>query len=293
MPGNVDAVAARLAEGSLVPVLGPGLLREEGVPDGPEALALWLAGRAGLPRSVGGDLARIAASVEARLGRRGLLKLLREAFAPLASPGPLHLLLAGLPSLPLAVSTWFDPTLVELLLEAGRGGARPVALVHAVSPQDRADGPWAAPEADGLVPPAASETLVFHPRGVARPFPAYLVSEADLAPARGGPGLPPEVRRRVEGRGLLVVGCPLGEAADQAVLGALLEVAAGPHLAVPAGATSVPEELFLERAGVPLLALSLERFVAGLSRRLAADARGAPGEAPGWDGGAPLPPAAR
>jgi hypothetical protein len=64
-------------------------------------------------------------------------------------------------------------------------------------------------------------------------------------------------------------------------------VTAGPHFAVAAAPATLPEELFLERAGVTRLDLPLERFVAELSRCLAS-ASHPDAERPDFDG-TPLP----
>ncbi len=139
----IEVVAARLLEGSLVPLLGASLRRAVPHPPGPAAQAAWLAamdeevflaGPAQAARA--GDLPWVAGLLERRRGRRALQRLLREAYPPAPPPAPLHLLLASLPRLPLAISASLDGALLGLLRGEALEGARTLGLVHGVSPAD-------------------------------------------------------------------------------------------------------------------------------------------------------------
>lgn len=271
----VQVIAARLLEGSMVPYLGPGLHRSPPFPAGAGALAAWLAARAPEAELVGRqeDLAFVAGLLERRRGRRALVRLLREAFAPVGEPTPLHLLLAGLPRLPLAVSAFLDATLLELLRATARAGGRNLALLHGVAPADGRGVFFAEGEGEGLAPAAAADTVLYQPLGTPSPAPSFLVTDADAADAlvalETQAPLPPEVQRRRRGCGVLFAGCLLETREERLFARALLDGAAGPHLAVLPGPPGLAVERFLAAEGITALPLSQERFAAELSHELA------------------------
>ncbi len=272
----VEVIAARLREGSLIPYLGPALHRAPPFPAGPAALAAWLVHRAPEPELTGKDedLGRVTAVLERRRGRRALVRLVREAFAPSAAPAPLHLLLAGLPRLPLAVSAFLDATLLELLRAVAGAGGRSLALVHGVSPADGRGVFFAEARGDGLTAAAQADTLLYQPLGSPAPVPTFLVTEADAADAlvamETQAPVPPEVQRRRQGCGVLFAGCALEAPEERLFARGLLLGAPGPHFAVLPGPPGPGAARFLAAEGVTGLDLTQERFVAELSRALAA-----------------------
>jgi hypothetical protein len=274
----IQVIAARLLEGSLIPYLGPALHRAPPFPAGPTALAAWLAARAPEPglAACGGDLAAVAGLLERRRGRRALVRLLREAFAPAAEPTPLHLLLAGLPLLPLAVSAFLDGSLLEVLRAASLAGGRSLALVHGVAPGDGRGVFFAEAEGEGLTPAWQAETVLYQPRGTLAPAPAFLVTEADQADAlvaqETQAPIPPEVQRRRHGCGVLLVGCSLDATEDRLFARGLLAGTAGPHFAVLPAPPAPAVERFLAAEGITALPVTQERFVAELSMVLAQEA---------------------
>lgn len=290
----LDVIAARLLEGSLIPFLGGSLLRAPPFPpDGP-ALAAWLGQRLrsdeagpsteGLPQSPWAGtglgpaagpagLAEVAAQVEQARGRRGLLKLLREAYGARAEPGPFHFLLAGLPTLPLVVSTAFDGTLLDLLRELAGVGGRSVALLHGVAPRDGAGVFFAEATAPGLTPAEVAQTVLYQPLGGGPPASSFLVTEADAADTlvalETQAPIPPEVQRRRHGAGFLFAGSSLERVEERLLARGVLQGAAGPHFAVMAAPPSPAVARFFSAEGITVLGLTHERFVAELSRWLA------------------------
>jgi len=290
MSRMVDVIAARLEEGSLVPYLGPALHRAAPFPAGSRALSEWLAARCAVPGHLIGSLEATAGWIEAQRERRGLVKLLREAFALHAGPDPLHLLLAGLPRLPLTVAAWYDATWYDVLLEAAQGGGRSVALVHGVSPQDGRGVFFTSPESPGLTPPAAADTVLYQPLGTCHPVASFVVSEDDLADVRLAQEtqapIPPEVQQRRDGCGFLFVGCTFEDAIDRTVALGVMRGAPGPHFAVLPTAPEWALGRWLAEEGIVPLVATPQRFVAELSRRLARPAR-----TPAWPA-APFSPGA-
>jgi hypothetical protein len=289
----VDVIAARLMEGSLVPYLGPGLHRNPPFPASPRALAEWLAARVPVPEAARGAAWPTAAHVEAHHDRRTLSKLLREAFAARAEAEPLHLLLAGLPALPLVVSAWYDLGVLEVLRDAALAGGRTLAVALGRSGQERPGTVPAWLTGDGLSLPEQADTILFQPLGLPLPPASFVVSEADFAGFLGAAWsaapVPWEVRQRRDGSGFLFVGCRFGELSERLAARALLDGAPGPHFAVLPEPATPQEGHFLAAEGITAVDLVQERFVAELSRRLAEATRsagreaGAPG--PTWSGG--------
>jgi hypothetical protein len=271
----VQVIAARLLEGSMIPYLGPALHRAPPFPAGAAALAAWLAARAPEAGLEGrqDDLVYVAGLLERRRGRRALVRLLREAFAPAAEPTPLHLLLAGLPRLPLAVSAFLDASLLDLLRAAALAGGRSLALLHGVSPSDGRGVFFAEAEGEGFTPAALADTVLYQPLGTPAPAPTFLVTEGDAADAlvalESQAPVPPEVQRRRDGCGVLFAGCRLETREERLYARGLLAGAPGPHLAVLPGPPAPGVDRFLAAEGITALPLSQERFVAELSRELA------------------------
>lgn len=297
----LDVIAARLLEGSLAPFLGPAVLRAPPFPASDPALAAWLVRRDqadewaaprqdGRPEEPGwpagatssGDLAAVAERLERRRGRRGLLKLLREAFAARGEASPLHFLLAGLPTLPLVVSTAFDATLLDLLCEVARAGGRSVALLHGVAPRDGGGVFFAEAAAPGLVGADEAQTVAYQPRGGCPPASSFLVTEEDLADTlvalETQAPIPLEVQRRRHGAGFLFLGCRLEASLERLLARGVLQGSSGPHFAVLAEPPGPAAARFLAAEGITVLGLTQERFVAEVSRWLARAAGEATGQ---------------
>lgn len=272
MQRMLDVVAARLLEGSLVPYLGPWLHREPPHPRGEAELAAWLRARA--PEAAGAEgLPEAALEIERGRGRRRLNRLLREAYARPPDPAPLHLLLAALPVLPLAVSAFLDGALLEVMRATSRARGRGLALVHGLSPADERGVFFAEAEGEGLRSAAGADTVVYQPLGGGGSAPSYLVTEADLGDVlvalESQAPIPPEVQRRREGCGFLLAGCRLEGTVERLFARGILQGAAGPHFAVLPGRPGPGVERFLAAEGITLLPTGQERFVAGLSQRMA------------------------
>ena len=269
----IDVIAARLLEGSLVPYLGAGLARDPVYPAGPHALAEWLAARSPVPAHALGHLEATAGWIETQRSRRDLVKLLREAFSSHGEPDPLHLLLAGLPCLPLTVSGWYDSTWYDVLVDAAQAGGRSVALVHGLSPQDGRGVFFSAPEAPGLTQAELADTVLYQPLGACHPAPSFLASEGDLADLRLAletqAPVPPEVQRRRDGCGFLFVGCPFDDALERLLARATMRGAPGPHFALLTEPSAGAARTFLSEEGIIPVELTSQRFVAEVSRRLA------------------------
>lgn len=268
---QLDAIAAELAAGRLVPYLGPDVFdtgpEPPPFPTAEADLEAWLLARAPAPARIHGNLAAVAQYIESHRHRLTLTRLMEEAFAPQAAPTPLHRLLAAVPNLPLVVDTGYDATLARALAEAGT--SRPVRQLTGVS---RADVPGAWYRADG---PEAAGTVLYKPHGCIRPVPAFLVSDADyvevLTEIDIQTPIPSEVQALREGRGFLFLGCRFAGQLARTFARQVMKRSAGPHRAVVLPETLTRNEArFLEAQAIEPVACGLTDFVAALGDRLGA-----------------------
>ncbi len=113
---NYTGIAERLKDGTVVPFFGAGASAGCGLPSG-SRLAKLLADAGEFPDIEGsGDLALVASYLVQKKDSLTLRAVLRKALAVHCQPGPLHLLLAGLDTLRLYVTTNYD-NLIETALE--------------------------------------------------------------------------------------------------------------------------------------------------------------------------------
>lgn len=275
----LDGLARDLAEGRVVPWLGPGIHDAPPFPASPAALAAWIAQRSPVPGRIRGNLWAAAQYVEQHKHRKTLERLMVEAFAPRAAPPAVLALLGALPRLPLVVDGWYDATCVRALSARRQG----VALVHGVDRTGQLERFSAYAEAPGLVPGGAPfETLVYQPAGTAWPRPSFVVSDADLVEVLTEidiqTPIPAEVQRLRSRRRFLFLGQRFGAQLDRILARQVTKRSAPAHVAVLPGALTANEQRFLERAGIARVDLALDAFLAELAPRVQA-ALAAPAEA--------------
>lgn len=168
--------------GSVIPIVGEGLLQVQPQGEAPTPLYTWLACRLAKKLGLSGESAAEELTEEVSLNevacrflrQRGArrediysaLKLLQPEIEALEVPRPLRQL-AEIGSLRLFVTTTFDPLLERVLTEA-RGGKAPRVLE--LSPEDPADLP-----AD-----TARGTTLFYLFGRLSARPSYAVTEEDV-----------------------------------------------------------------------------------------------------------------
>src|ERR1035438_68186 len=108
----IAAIRSALADGILIPYIGPGVLASTGaacpVPASMEALAARLTATSSVPHKLRGNLTGAAQFIENFKHRKTVVTLMKAAFAADVAPSALHRFLAGQPALPLLVHAWYD-----------------------------------------------------------------------------------------------------------------------------------------------------------------------------------------
>lgn len=260
----VDEIAREVAEGRVVPYLGPGLFREQGgapFPAAPQELAQWLAARVAVPGRLRGRLTAAAQYIESYKHRKTLVSLMREAFAPEPPVTPVHRLVATFPRLPLVVDSWYDGAMARALAEAGRA----FCLVRGVSRQERPDRWFEAAGPEG-------ETVLYKPLGCLEPEPSFLLSDSDyvevLTEIDIQTPIPPVVQELRRGCRFLFLGCRFSEQVDRIFARQIMKRSSDHHWAVLPGESTRNEARFLAAQNIEPLPLDLGAFAAALARAL-------------------------
>src|SRR5258708_39144714 len=104
---QVAAIRFALADGALIPYIGPGVRSSTGVacplPASHEALAARLTATPSVPHKLRGNLTGAAQFIENFKHRKSVVALMKAAFAEQVAPSALHRFLAGQRALPLLV----------------------------------------------------------------------------------------------------------------------------------------------------------------------------------------------
>ncbi|MDD3651351.1 SIR2 family protein [Immundisolibacter sp.] len=272
MDTAIAALRAGLAQGRVVPYLGPGVLALAGadcpLPATPKALVKHLTAKASVPHKLHGNLTGAAQFIENFKHRKTVATAMREAFSPAVEPTALHAYLASLPALPLLVHAWYDD-----LPQRALAGRCDWGAVQGVS-QAEHSGAWChAFDAAGNLAPieAAADwaTLLYQPLGSVAPAGNFLVSDSDfvevLTEIDIQTPIPAEVQRRRAGRQFLFLGCRFDDQLTRTFARQVMKRSSDQHYAVLPETPSRNEARFLEQQNIEVLALPLGRFTAVLA----------------------------
>ncbi len=268
---SLEAALAGVAEGRLIPDLGPAVtgLGGAGAPASPAALSAVIEAAVRPPRRAAGNLWAVAQYVETRRHRRTVAAVVERAFAAAEGDNPIHRWLARLRP-PLVVDAWYGGGLVDAYAaEAATGWGR----VQATSRHDARGEVWTtafdgagAPAGDG--PEPAWPALIYQPHGMARPGSSFLLSDSDYVPVLTEidiqTPIPAEVRARRRGRGFLFLGCRFDDQLWRIFARQIMKRSGGPRLAVLAGSLTRMEARFLQAEGIARLEVGLDDVVAAL-----------------------------
>lgn len=264
---ELDAIAAELAAGKVVPYFGPdtlALCADCPVSARAEDLAAKLTGRVSVPFKIRTNLTAAAQYIENFKHRKTLAGLMNEAFSTAVAPSPLHRHFAGL-KLPLMVETWYDGTLARAMPEGGNWG-----MVQGVSRAEHRDQWVKYYRPDGAEAAEADadnwETLVYQPIGAFRPAGNYIVSDSDyvevLTEIDIQTPIPPRVRELRAGRRFLFLGCRFSSQLTRSYARQVMKrSSAGPHWAVLPGDITANEARFLEEQNILRLDMDLHAFL--------------------------------
>lgn len=267
----VTELTRKLAEGALVPFLGPGLLDmgEAAIPTTPEALAAFFAAKVALPRRAKGNAWASAQHIESTRHRSTLSTLMAEAFSTPVAPTALHLHLASL-QLPLIVDSWYDGA-----MRAALSARRPVGDWGEVQGITRAgigeDRWYRFYDANGVEAERDRATdwttLLYKPHGGVSPARNFLISDADyvevLTEIDIQTPIPEAVKQRRRSRSFFYIGCRFHDQLLRTYARQVSKRSGDRHFALVEPEILTRNEIrFLAEQGITPIAMPLPRAVA-------------------------------
>lgn len=263
---QVERWLTAIADGSRVPVLGPGALEgarhpESGDPIPAESEALILALNQGRPMSpvLMHEFSRAAMKVEQDRGRPYLERFLNVCYGEVAwTRAPLVDLVARLRP-PWVVDLNRDTQLQEAWAQTPHTLVQGVARIQE-GPRYRIfrhDGvgyhPWQEGAADGSSLPTP---ILFKPLGTPRPEPSFIASDADfvdyLTELMGGFALPAFLKARRRGARYLLLGLRFTRDTERMLFSEISQQAGEPKGEAVMPTATPKERRFLARHGVAL-----------------------------------------
>jgi hypothetical protein len=277
----LDAIAQAFASGSAIPFLGAGVLSVESagcpLPASHKALVGHLTSKSSVPHKVRNNLGAAAQFIENFKHRSTVTNAMNEAFSVDAQPTALHTLLTSLSAPPLIVHAWYDDLPQKALHSHSSWG-----MAQGVSQAEHSgnwihyfssNGEYAGVEAER--PYANWKTLLYQPLGSVWPAHNYLVSDSDfvevLTEIDIQTPIPDSVQEIRKGRSFLFLGCRFSTQLERLFAHQIIKRSSDKHWAI------LPEELtrnearFLEEHNIERIAISLDEFVAGLSKKQQAE----------------------
>jgi hypothetical protein len=268
----IDAIGLAFDEGKVIPYLGPGVLAlgsdGDQLPASPLALVKRLTAKSSVPYKIKNNLTAAAQFIENFKHRRTVSKAMTEAFGADAQPNKLHLLLMGIPALPLVIHAWYDDLPQKALRARSNWGmAQGVSQsehfgnwVHYFSP----DGTLAGDKPGSLQ--SEWETLLYQPLGSVWPAHNYLVSDSDfvevLTEIDIQTPIPEAVQQIRKGKSFLFLGCRFAEQMDRLFAWETMKRSSEKHWAVLPEEPTRNEARFLVKYNVERIPISLDDFVA-------------------------------
>ena len=265
---TVRDLGQAVADGALIPYLGPGVLDltpgGAPVPASPQALCRAIEARVVVPRRAKGNLWSAAHYVETRKFRRTLDRLVADAFARRPVGNPVQDWLARVRP-PLVVDVWYDDGLPTAY--AANDNAPDWGLVLGVTRNAQWRDIWTRTydAAGGEVTADAAEgwrSLVYKPHGCVRPGGGVLLSDADyvevLTEIDIQSPIPEPVRQRRTGRGFLFLGCRFDDQLLRIFARQIMKRSGGPRYAVLAGPLTRMERRFLDEQRITLIPAPLD-----------------------------------
>ncbi len=264
-------IRAALAEGSMIPYLGPGMLElviDCPVPNTPEELATLMTTRVQVPHKIRNRLTAAAQFIENFKHRTTLINLMHQAFCAGAPPSTLHRYLAAHPALPLIVDTWYDDAMQNALGQRVDWGQ-----VQGLS-QAEHFGRWTGWYDADVSPSSESaardwQTLLYKPLGCVTPADNFIISDSDyvevLTEIDIQTPIPTRVQTLREGRSFLFLGCRFNDQLQRSFARQIMKRSSGRHWAVLPGELTRNEHRFLEEQHIERIDMTLEALEALLT----------------------------
>ncbi len=280
----IDALAGMLAEGRLIPYLGPRMLQLcDGyvVPETPEALVQSLTAKASVPGKIRNNLTRSAQFIENFKHRKTLVHLMDQAFTAPPVASELHLALAALKP-PLIVDTWYDDAMGDALdrVHAADGERDAWGQVQGLS-QSEHFGQWTGrydARGHALAEDARPDwrTLLYKPLGGHAPAANYLVSDTDfvevLTEIDIQTPIPAAVQRLRSSRSFLFIGCRFDDQLTRGFARQIMKRSSDRHWAVLPEPLTRMEARFLAEQNISRIELPLATFAERMLERIGAAA---------------------
>nr|WP_251134008.1 SIR2 family protein [Rhodomicrobium sp. Az07] len=257
--------------GTVIPYLGPGVLKLAGtpaVPESPEILVDRLTAKATVPHKIRKNLTAAAQFIENFKHRKTVAAAMTEAFRSNMPPTALHRYLASVPALKLLVHAWYDDLPQKAL--AGRAGW---SMVQGVSQAEHHGSWYHFFNADGTPgtadAAAASAPLLYQPIGSIFPASNFLVSDSDfvevLTEIDIQTPIPEAVQDIRKGRSFVFLGCRFNTQLERIFAWEIMKRSSDKHWAVLPETLTRNEERFLEVYNVERIAMPLAEFAAQLT----------------------------
>ena len=277
-PSQLQDIQARLADGSVIPYLGAGVLAlvpDCPVPDSQEKLAILMTEKVSVPHKVRKRLTAAAQFIENFKHRKTLVSLMHANFCAGTPPSTLHRLLASLSKLPLIVDVWYDDAM-QNALEARTDWGQ----VQGLS-QSEHFGTWFGwyDAAGNPAEEAATEkwsTLLYKPIGCVAPADNYLVSDSDyvevLTEIDIQTPIPPLVQALRRGRNFLFLGCRFDDQLQRTFARQIIKRSSDQHWVVFPGEMTKNEARFCAEYNITHLDMTLAEIEQVLAAGVASPA---------------------
>ncbi len=273
----VEEIRESIAQGLVIPYLGPGVLALAGencpLPASPGVLVDRLTAKASVPHKIRKNLTAAAQFIENFKHRKTVKAAMTEAFATAVQPTPLHRYLAALPTLPLIVHAWYDD-LPQRALDGRKGWG----IVQGVS-QAEHFGEWVH-YFDGETKDRARAAgtqdwmpLLYQPVGSVSPAANFLVSDSDfvevLTEIDIQTPIPAAVQNIRKGRHFLFLGCRFSTQLERIFAQQIIKRSSDRHWAVLPETPTRNEARFLALHNIERISMPLAAFTGLLATAVA------------------------
>jgi hypothetical protein len=268
----LEEIVSDLADGRVVPYLGPGIFHAGAdFPVSHHALVEWFCTQVSVPGRFRDNLSAAAQYIENFKHRKTLVRLMQEAFQENSSLTRVHRFLAGLPSLPLVVDTWYDGTTAKVLSH-GEKGNQTLCQISGISHADEPGG-WFRVLGD--LSPEEAETVLYKPYGSVYPEPRFVVSDSDyvevLTEIDIQTPIPPAIQRLRSGRHFLFLGCRFNHQLARIFGQQIMKRSSDRHWMVLPDEPTPKEARFMARQNIIQVKMDPDDFIRALSERIDMD----------------------
>ncbi|MER2518371.1 MAG: SIR2 family protein [Candidatus Accumulibacter phosphatis] len=260
-----------LADGSIVPYLGPGVLADvsnvatgASIPADSDSLILAMNGGKPMAHKLMYEFPRAAMNVELKRGRNAVSKFLSHTYGETAWTRA-------------AVHDWLKEIGPRYVVDINRDtqlqdshAARPHNLIVGMARLGGSDFRYKLYAWDGgayqrraVIDPALP--ILFKPMGTPKPEPTYVASDADyvdyITELMGGFAIPPEVKELRRGKQYLLMGLRLNRDTERMVMADIIYAAARPAGWVLISKPSDKERRFCAKLGLVLIESDVFAFL--------------------------------